>query len=192
MKVDNWEEDRFANRLNNEIWAVSPDGEHIYILLYEEGASADPLTTFFRYEEGRLVESGSLSTYVEHMQFNDSKVKVFQRRELVQTDGIMSEYGFDEQGSLQELLADRYEYRSYQNDEGIVLQKEMTLYTEPGGEESFVIQPQRVEFMEVDKSLEWIRLEAADGQTGWFKVTGMCEVYGSAAPEWFTGLQIAG
>lgn len=104
----------------------------------------------------------------------------------------MSEYGFDEEGSLQELAADRYEYRSYQNEEDIGLQKEITLYTEPGGGESFVIQPQKVEFTEVDKSREWIRLKAADGQTGWFKVTGMCEVYGSSASEWFTGLQIVG
>ena len=45
---------RNANNLVNEIYAFSPDGERIFIALYEDGPSGDPLTTIFKYEYNRL------------------------------------------------------------------------------------------------------------------------------------------
>lgn len=62
LKLDDWQEYRYANRLHNEIWAISPDGKHIYIALYEDGPSADPKTTFLRYDNGTLMDAGKINS----------------------------------------------------------------------------------------------------------------------------------
>ena len=50
----------YAENMSNSIFAFSPDGEQILIALYEDGASADPLTRLYHYENGKLVETGQI------------------------------------------------------------------------------------------------------------------------------------
>ena len=192
LKVDDWQEYRYASNLHNNIWAVSPDGKHIYIVLYEDGPSGDPNTTFLRYYDGKLVEAGTTSNSVHNLAMENGMIHTYDRVDLIQTDFIAVQYAFDENGNLQQLPQEVYEYGGYESQEGYKLLKEMTLYTEPGGGESFTLQPQTVFLEKVDGSMKWILLRAKNGQTGWFEVTGLYEIYGSSSREWFEGLGFAG
>ena len=78
------------------------------------------------------------------------------------------------------------------DDEGTQLLQEITLYTTPGGEETFTLQPQIVYFEQVDGSMKWMKLRGNNGQTGWFEVTDVYEIYGISSSEWFEGLSFAG
>jgi len=60
----------YADRLSNEIWAFSPDGEEIYVALYEDGPSGDPRTMILSYEEGKLVEAGNVNKEIEKIQIS--------------------------------------------------------------------------------------------------------------------------
>ena len=192
LKLDDWQEQRYANRLHNQIWAISPDGERVFLVLYEEGPSADDLITFFKQDEGKLVEAGRIGITINQLVMEEGIITAWKGAELIQTDFVMTQYAFDEQGNLSEILQEAYDYAYYRTEEGNRLLKEMTLYTEPGGEESFILQPQNVFFEKVDGSMKWILLRAKDGQTGWFEVTGLYEIYGRPSGEWFEGLGFAG
>ena len=78
LRINDREENRQGDRLNNEIWAVSPDGQHIYIALYEEGASADPKTTFLKYEDGRLSDAGELHCNVLNLTIENGVIRTFE------------------------------------------------------------------------------------------------------------------
>lgn len=192
LKLDDWEEQRYANRLHNQIWAISPDGTRIFLVLYEEGPSADDSITFLKKEEGKLVEAGSIGIAINQLEMEDGIITAWKGAELIQSDFVTTQYAFDEQGNLVEIPQEVYDYAYYRAEEGNRLLKEMTLYTEPGGEESFTLQPQNVFFEKVDGSMKWILLRAKNGQTGWFEVTGLFEIYGSPSSEWFEGLGFAG
>ena len=192
LKLDDWQEQRYANRLHNQIWAISPDGVRIFLALYEEGPSADDLITFFKQDEGKLVEAGRIGIAINKLEMEEEIITAWKGAELIQTDFVMTQYAFDEQGNLSEIPQEVYDYAYYRAEEGNRLLKEMTLYTEPGGEESFILQPQNVFFEKVDGSMKWILLRAKDGQAGWFEVTGLYEIYGRPSGEWFEGLGFAG
>lgn len=192
LKLDDWQEQRYANRLHNQIWAISPDGERVFLVLYEEGPSADDLITFFKQDEGKLVEAGRIGIAINQLEMEEGIITAWKGAELIQTDFVMTQYAFDEQGNLVEIPQEVYDYAYYRTEEGNRLLKEMTLYTEPGGEESFILQPQNVFFEKVDGSMKWILLRAKNGQTGWFEVTGLYEIYGRPSSEWFEGLGFAG
>lgn len=49
----------------------------------------------------------------------------------------------------------------------------LPVHDTPGGEEITYIQPQKVDFIKMDSTFQWIYVEAADGSSGWFKT----EVY---------------
>ncbi len=192
LKLDDWQEYRHANNLYNNIWAISPDGENIYIALYEDGPSGDPRTTFFRYYDGKLVEAGATSNSIYNLSMEDGIIHTYDRVDLIQTDFIATQYAFDEKGNLQRISQEIYDYVSYGLEDGFKLLKAMTLYITPGGKETFILQPQNVYFEQVDGSLKWMKLRGNNGQTGWFEVTGVCEVYGIDSIEWFEGLGFAG
>lgn len=88
LRVGDFELEDFGCRLYNEIWAWSPDGEHIYLALYEDGPSWDPVTTFYRYEEGRLAEAGTIGNDVETLQIENGILSTRERQEVIQTDYI--------------------------------------------------------------------------------------------------------
>ena len=190
LKMENFTEERYGSNLYNEIWAFSPDGDHIYIVLEDDGPSADPATTFFRYEEGKLLEAGSIYSWADSMEWENGICKAVIRCDVIQTDAVTRKYRFNEEGSLEEIVPDIYDF-SGSND--IKLLKELKLHTSPDSQETFVLQPQTVWFVQVDPTFTWIRLEAEDGQNGWFYMSDYSTVYEDIdVGELFEGLMYAG
>ena len=191
LQVDDWVEKRYSNRLSNAIWAFSPDGAHIFLALYEDGPSADPRTTFFRYEDGKLVESGRAGNYIDNIKMEDGILHVCQGVDVIQTDAIWVKYAFGTEGFLEVIPQETYEF-TLKNE--LTLRKELVLHKEPGSAETFILQHQSVQITLVSGDFKWVYVKAADGQGGWLEMAdGVYKIYdGQEAHEYFDGLYYAG
>lgn len=190
LRSGNLAEKRYSSRLNNEIWAFSPDGERIFVALYEDGPSGDPLTTFFKYEEGILVEAGEIGCDIRDFKTADGVIHATVRWGVIQTDSVYAMYGVDEVGNISLIPQEAYEF-GWQND--ITLKEELVLHRTPGSEDTFTIKPQIVHFIKVNEERNWIYLEAADGKAGWFEIKNHSTLAdGRKTDEVFDGLSHAG
>jgi len=75
-----------GNRLHNDIWAYSPDGEQIILALFEDGPSDDPRTCLFGYENGELKALGELRQDIRACDMEKGVISGTARSEMIQTD----------------------------------------------------------------------------------------------------------
>lgn len=181
----------YASNLNNNIWAISLDGKEILMVLYEDGSSADPYTRLFRYANGSLVEAGSFAADIRECEITkEGIIRGVIRRDVIETSFCYVSWQMDNQYMLEEVPQETYDFVWIHE---VQLLEELTLHTEPDGEETFVISPQTVSFLQVTSDEHWILLETLDGVRGWFEVDSFEIVEsGKESREVFEGLNFAG
>lgn len=177
----------------NEIYAWSPYGDEILFLLYEEGPSGDPMTTFYRYADGTLEKVGVIENDVRRAKISEGVITTAIRKDVIQTDGIKVQYRYTKDGIIERLEQDTYEF-TMGND--VELKKNIKLYDEPNGlaENQIEMKAQTVKFMKTDKNFEWVLIEANDGTMGWIRVKDILYVGDDEvmSDELFEGLCFAG
>lgn len=164
-------EERYASNFENDILVFSPDEERIFIALYEEGPSADPKTSIYKYQGNKLQPAGEFTNDIRRASMENGVISSSVREWTVQTDSIDVKFWMNEQGDLELLEQEYYEY----NVQGslpwdIMLAMELPVHTEPESEETFVIEPQAVEFIALHHSREWVLVKASNGQQGWIRI----------------------
>lgn len=186
-------ENRTAENLYNDIFAFSPDGERIFIALYEDGPSGDPLTTIFKYDYNMLQSAGEFPADIRGCTLENGTILARIRNYAVQTDLIDVKYRMNESGNLEMISQESYEYAAKTGNEWVTLKVELPLHVSPESAETITIEPQEVRFDAVDNSWEWVLVETADGQQGWMHVVDM-QVVDLDLPttEVFQGLNMAG
>lgn len=158
----------YAYNLANTLWAWSPDGKEIFLILYEDGPSADPCSYFYRYQDGEITRAGSFLQDIRQCTFQpDGTITGGILTEIVQTDWIEVTWQVNEAGMLEEIPQESYDFLAGNEVE---LFMELPVYEKMGGGESFVIQPQAIIFRKVSADFKWILLETKDGKQGWVHV----------------------
>lgn len=195
LKVGDSSVERYASNFYNDIFAFSPDGERIFIALYEDGPSADPNTAIYKYQDNQLIEAGNFDNDIRESEIEKGIISTTIRNWLIQTDSIRVQYCMNENGDLEMLYQESYEYTSKDWDEWeITLAVELPVHTQPGSEETILLNPnQEIRFLAVHNSWEWALVETADGQQGWIHVVdGMVVDLQMNCTDVFYGLSMAG
>ena len=169
LSVGEWSEECHGMNQVNEIYAWSPDGEQILILLYEDGPSGDPLTTFYRYEDDKLRKIGTIASDVRDDAIDDGIISTVIRQDVIQTDGIKVQYCINENGEVELIEQETYDFVALNN---IELKEVLKLYAEPNGslENRVVMKAQTVHITKTDQNFEWVLVEGIDGTKGWLRV----------------------
>lgn len=107
--------------VSNSIWAFSPDGERIFIALYQNGPSGDPLTSIYKYEDDRLRDAGSIANDVRYTNIVGGKISTTVRNDAVQTAAIRVQYFMNEAGDVELVQEEVYEYVNGSEQEWLVL-----------------------------------------------------------------------
>lgn len=164
-------------RVYNDIWAYSPDGEKIILVLYEDGASGDPRTCLYGYEEGELKALGEFHDDIRTCTMEDGVISGRERCDVIQTDAIHTSWRFGDSGKLEMVPQKVYDFVALNEIE--LLEELPVQNILPPGEEGiyfgiryFTISPQTVRFLQTDSTFSWIYVEAADGSRGWFQMDG--------------------
>lgn len=158
----------FAENMCNDIWALSPNGEDILLVLYADGPSADPYTCFYRYENGSLSEAGDFGADIRACEITgEGIIRGVIRHDVIQTDFITAQWRMNEQKMIEQVPQNEYEFMALNE---VQMQQSLTLHTEPGGRETFVLEPQIVKFTKASGDFKWILLETLDGTSGWLEI----------------------
>ena len=173
----------YTSNMNNSIFAFSPDGKQILIALYEDGPSADPLTRLYRYQNGKLVESGQIQDDIRDFRIQDGQIAVTEPCWAVQTDSIHRIYRVTATGQLKEVPQEEYILGGWTEVE---LLQDMTLYRTPDGETFVLPAGSKVRMTMLDATQNWICLHGEDNTEGWFRLENDIN-YG----DYFSGLNLA-
>ncbi|MBQ7943334.1 MAG: hypothetical protein IJ326_04645 [Lachnospiraceae bacterium] len=178
---------------SNEIYAYSPDGKRIFMMLYEDGPSGDPMTTFYRYEDNRLCEAGTIASDVRTAELENGIISTVIRRDVIQTDGIRVQYCINDNGEVKQIEQETYDFTAL-ND--VELKEILKLYAEPDGslDITIMMKPQTVHITKTDENFEWVLIEGENGTQGWLRVKDIIYVGDDETPsgEIFDGLSFAG
>ncbi|MCM1303485.1 MAG: M56 family metallopeptidase [Lachnospiraceae bacterium] len=166
-----------ASRLHNDIWAYSPDGKEIVLALYEDGASADPRTYLFGYENGKLRALGQFKDDIRACAMKDGVISGRMGCQVIQTDAVYMDWRIGDSGQLEQVLRETYDFTTLNE---IELLEELPVQNmlppmEEGvyvGIDRFIISPQTVRFLQTDSTFSWVYVEAEDGSRGWFRMEG--------------------
>lgn len=153
---------------------LSLDGEHIVILVYEDGPSHDPLTTIYKYEDNKITLIGEIESDLLRYEYPDGVFEVLVSTYILMADHIKVKFELDyDNSSINFLPQDEYYFYSYEYYDGVKLNRDFYFYEAPDEKsKTFIIQPQSIKFVKfkrVESNIDiWFLLEAEDGTTGWF------------------------
>lgn len=184
--------ERWGENLSNTLWAVSFDGRSILLVLYEDGPSGDPYTHFYRYQNDQIIEAGGFADDIRLCGISPEGIITSAiRQDVVQTDWITVRWQFGENGMLEEIPQDFYEF---QNKNWVNLSEDLPLHTAAESPETFVIPAARsLRFLQTSADWRWVLVETDDGQQGWMHVENFEVVdLGKNVMELFDGLNMAG
>ena len=164
----------------NGIYAFCPDGKEIFLVLYSDGPSGDPESKFYAYREGKLQETGMVCFDVRAAEFKeDGMFSGMLRNDTIQTDWIRVTWRVGENGSIEQIPQETYEYiPSVETGENkLTLLVELEARTKAGGGEVVVLQPQEIDFSRVNADFTWIEITAKDGTKGWIELEALNKKY---------------
>lgn len=165
LRIGNADLEAFGENLANILWACSLDGREILLVLYEDGPSADPYTHFYRYQDGQIHEIGGFEDDIRLCKIStDGIITGSIRKEIVQTDWITVRWRIGQDGMLEAIPQDVYDFL---NRNWVELYDELPLHPAVGNSETFTAAPQMVRFLQISADWNWILVETADGQQGW-------------------------
>lgn len=155
-----------GNRMEWDLLALSLDGKELFLIIYDDGPSADPLSSFYQYDDGILEHIGDMDDDIRACQIKDNQIFGMFRCDLIQTQVAYGSWKINAEGKL---VAEEYEeYRLVDDDQykstllmDLPVHKEKDLSTE-----ITVIAPQKVAFLKTDLN-NWTYVEAVDGTGGW-------------------------
>lgn len=156
----------YGYSMANTLFAFQLNGQML-LALYEDGPSADPCTYFYRYEDGKIREAGSMETDIRQCTISrDGIIRGSLWKEIVQTDFIEVRWQLKE-GVLTEIPQETYDFLA---GNSVELLEALPLHKDIGSSSTFLIQPQQVIFLKITADWEWILLKAEDGSQGWVHI----------------------
>lgn len=150
-------------------YVASMDGENYFLLVADNGFSADYQLSFYQYKEGTLDKVGEMYTYPVGLKVYSDRMEAMEESYHLQCQPIKYEYKL-ENGKFVKQKADYYEYR--QNV--VTVLRDVPLYSDKNSSEINIILVPGDEVKVVGGDMkEWVLMEkVSTGEEGWLKVIG--------------------
>lgn len=169
----------------HKLQIIRPDGEELLLLLYDDGPSSDPKTTFYRYRGGTIKIIGSIPCDVWIS--DTGEMKGSYRFDAIQTEWAEVTWVYTGEGFEMK----EQPYYDYSGDVDLTLLVELPVHSEMSLEsESVTLTPQKVKLLHTDME-HWFYVEGENGVGGWFyleKRYGMVPEAGVNVDSVFDGL----
>ena len=158
--------------VENELWFFSYDGENIAIVLFGYGGgnnSGTVATMMYVYQEGELHHVDNMHCYIDKIvpDVNNGIFYVWEDyNNFVIPITLKRAWKINESNQFERVPQEIYDI-SHDSREELNPLVPLPVYENPGGGEVTYIQPQKVEFIQLTNTLDWVFVKAADGTSGW-------------------------
>ena len=178
----------YADNLSHKLQVIRPGGEELLLLLYDDGPSSDPMTTFYRYRGGTIKIIGSIPCMLEQCTISDTgEITGSYRFDAIQTEWAKVTWVYTGEGFEMK----EQPYYDYSGDRDLTLLVELPVHSEMSLEsEAVTLTPQKVKLFHTDME-HWFYAEGENGVGGWFYVEkkyGMVPEAGVNVDSVFDGL----
>lgn len=178
----------YAQSLSHKLQVIRPGGEELLLLLYDDGPSSDPMTTFYRYRGGTIKIVGSIPCMLEQCTISDTgEITGSYRFDAIQTEWAEVTWVYTGEGFEMK----EQPYYDYSGDRDLTLLVELPIHSEMSLEsEAVTLAPQKVKLLHTDME-HWFYAEGENGVGGWFYVEkkyGMVPEAGVNVDSVFDGL----
>lgn len=154
----------YADNLFHKLQVIRPDGGELLLLLYDDGPSSDPMTTFYRYRGGTIKIIGSIPCDVWIS--DTGEMKGSYRFDAIQTEWAEVTWVYTGEG----FEIKEQPYYDYSGNIDLTLLVELPVHSEMSLEsESVTLAPQKVKLLHTDME-HWFYAEGENGVGGWFYV----------------------
>lgn len=156
------------------IYGVSLDGEHIWLVIADDGPSDDPICTFYSYEQGELKQIGAVKDWIDHISVTtDGLIMGGTSCRVFDTALIEACWQLDDSGMVLMIPQEYYRMYHYIDDYDVTLTEPITVYEDRNEQSAATImQPQKIEIPYTD-AVQWVYLVGEDGTAGWLRTGNM-------------------
>lgn len=181
----------YADALSYKLQVIRYAGEEWLLLLYDDGPSNDPKTTFYRYRGGTIQIIDSLPCELAYCTISDTgEITGSYRFDAIQTEWAEVTWVYTGEGFERK----EQPYYDYSGDMDLTLRVELPVHSEMSLEsEAVTLAPQKVKLLYTDME-HWFYVEGENGVGGWFYLEerfGMVSEAGVNVSEVFEGLNYA-
>ncbi|MDE6063386.1 MAG: hypothetical protein K2G20_02200, partial [Lachnospiraceae bacterium] len=154
-----------ADYLSHNLQVIRPGGEELLLLLYDDGPSSDPKTTFYRYRGGTIKIIGSIPCMLEQCTISATgEITGSYRFDAIQTEWAEVTWVYTGEGFEMK----EQPYYDYSGDRDLTLLVELPVHSEMSLEsEAVTLAPQKVKLLHTDME-HWFYVEGENGVGGWF------------------------
>ncbi len=171
-----------VERIANEIYGISLDGENILLALrytvLQEADSPNQKTSFYRYEGGSVTACGEVDSDIYTIKISNNTITSYVREEILLAERVKITWHMNEEGILvrQEKEYDEIDPVHYK------IVKDISVHEEPESDITYALRSQMVTVNRVTKKGKWqvgaeefegrwVELICYEGRTGWVFVS---------------------
>lgn len=155
------------NLFYHRLQTISLDGKELLLLLYDDGPSGDPKTTFYRYRGGIIREIGSIPCELSRCTISeDGEITGSYRFDVIQSEWATVTWVYTGEG----FAIKEQPYYDYFYDMDLTLLVNLPVHSEMSQDsEETVLAPQKVKLLYTDMA-HWFYVEGENKEGGWFYV----------------------
>ena len=164
-------ETRTAQNLGNSIYAFSPDGRQILLVLMRRDEWGRYESILFRYKKGELQEIGSFEQDIRDIWVEDGQIITIQSYDyILQRENLRIVYRIGNDGLLQQVPVERYVLPDFNTLHSLT--RDIEVYRDPEvSSERFTISTDHgVYLWYLDGSRQWLCVETDNGVRGWLRL----------------------
>lgn len=172
--VENQCIDQQGDTIHCGYYGVSLDGEHIWLIVADDGPSDDPICTFYSYENGVLQQVGVVRDWIDHITVTKDGM-IFGRTSCCvwDTGWIEVRWKLYDDGSIQMVPQEYYQMSHYFNDYCVTSTVPVSVYSERNLQSSEpILYPRKIDVLYTNAE-RWVYLEGEDRMAGWFDTESM-------------------
>ena len=164
-----------GDQIDQDLLALSLDGKELFLVVLDNGASADYVSTFFRYRNEQLEVVGELYDDISTCEMSNNQIHGFFRCDMIQTQYAYGSWEINTNGKLEFVESDEYQLVDYDQYK-INLLMDLPVYQDRDlSSEITIITPQKVAFVSTDTK-NWTYIETVDGSGGWMYTNDSHEI----------------
>lgn len=165
LSVNNVSTSSAGANVRHDVYGVCLGTKDIYLIVFQDGPSDDPIAEFYRWKKNKLIYAGEIEVYIDDITTDGHGfITGWTRSYAMDTNFMHGEWELGEDGYLYLAGSGQYEMSRKEYE----LKKQIRVYeSNDKSSRSRKIDPQSISVEYTDGG-DWVYIKAANGKWGWY------------------------